>query len=445
METRSHIALRSDAWTPLVEGERARAAIAVARDIASAVQSFVEGGFPSHSEEPPSPDVQAREVASLARGATGIALMYDYLDRAFPDEGYGEWAGRFAGRAMDVVATVPTTPWLFGGVVGVAWLLEHLQSAEAATDEESIAEIDRLVVTHLDKERWTGRYDLISGLVGYAVFALERLPRPVARQCLERILAHLDALAVETDVGITWHTPPHLLPPSRLRTAPEGGVDLGVAHGVAGVIGVLGAMIGNDVDTPRARRLFDGAIAWLHAQPSPAVPSYRFGSFNPEGGTPAPGRMAWCYGDPGMAVALAAAARAAGSPEEETRAMELARMASACPAERTGVVDGGLCHGAAGLMHLYHRASKATGDVALADAARAWLDRTLDMRRPDVGAGGYPSFEHDWIACPGFLCGSSGIALALLAAATPVEPKWDRLLLASNRTASLDDAVVEES
>jgi lantibiotic biosynthesis protein len=37
--------------------------------------------------------------------------------------------------------------------------------------------------------------------------------------------------------------------------------------------------------------------------------------------------------------------------------------------------------------------------------------------------------ELAWRADPGFLTGSSGVGLALLAAATPVEPEWDRILL----------------
>ena len=39
--------------------------------------------------------------------------------------------------------------------------------------------------------------------------------------------------------------------------------------------------------------------------------------------------------------------------------------------------------------------------------------------------------ETSWADDPGFLGGSAGIALALLAAATPVEPAWDRVLLLS--------------
>ena len=35
----------------------------------------------------------------------------------------------------------------------------------------------------------------------------------------------------------------------------------------------------------------------------------------------------------------------------------------------------------------------------------------------------------DWRPDPGFLTGSAGVALALLAATTAVRPEWDRVLL----------------
>jgi hypothetical protein len=101
------------------------------------------------------------------------------------------------------------------------------------------------------------------------------------------------------------------------------------------------------------------------------------------------------------------------------------------------VVDAGLCHGAAGLGHLFNRLFQATGDSCLAEAARFWLARTLQMRRPGRGVGGYEAWQLDddgkvtWIADPGLLAGAAGIALALLAATTPVEPAWDRVLLVS--------------
>ncbi|MEM7350096.1 MAG: Lanthionine biosynthesis cyclase LanC, partial [Acidobacteriota bacterium] len=72
--------------------------------------------------------------------------------------------------------------------------------------------------------------------------------------------------------------------------------------------------------------------------------------------------------------------------------------------------------------------------------ARYWLDAALTARRPGEGFGGFPSWssedltnpmEMSWIADDGFLTGAAGVGLALLAAVTPTEPMWDRLLLCS--------------
>jgi hypothetical protein len=56
------------------------------------------------------------------------------------------------------------------------------------------------------------------------------------------------------------------------------------------------------------------------------------------------------------------------------------------------------------------------------------------MRRPGRGIGGYEAWlpgagGQNWAADPGLLTGAAGIALALLAAVTPLEPAWDRVLL----------------
>jgi hypothetical protein len=80
---------------------------------------------------------------------------------------------------------------------------------------------------------------------------------------------------------------------------------------------------------------------------------------------------------------------------------------------------------------------QATGDPRLAEAARFWLARTLEMRQPGRGIAGFAAYlppeagTADWGDDGGLLTGAAGIALALLAAATPIEPAWDRMLLAS--------------
>ncbi len=134
-------------------------------------------------------------------------------------------------------------------------------------------------------------------------------------------------------------------------------------------------------------------------------------------------------GDPGVAIACWSAALRLSRPTDEWR--ELARCSAIRDPELCGAVDPCLCHGAAGLAHIYNRAYQACGDPVFLDAARAWFRRTLDMRRPE-GLGGFasPSQVPDtWRTSTGLLDGATGVALALLAAVEPVEPRWDRLLL----------------
>jgi lantibiotic modifying enzyme len=148
--------------------------------------------------------------------------------------------------------------------------------------------------------------------------------------------------------------------------------------------------------------------------------------------------LAWCYGDLGIAASLLVAARAVGEEVWEAEALAIARRA----AKRTnmkeaGMLDAGICHGASGVGHLFNRLHQATGDPALGEAARYWIDKTLSLRG-EVGIAGYQMWvptddgkDLAWQDEAGFLTGATGLGLALLAAATTVEPEWDRALQVS--------------
>jgi lantibiotic modifying enzyme len=97
----------------------------------------------------------------------------------------------------------------------------------------------------------------------------------------------------------------------------------------------------------------------------------------------------------------------------------LALRAAARPPDQAGVSDPGLCHGSAGLAHLFNRMYQVTAEPALAEAARFWGERTLELC-----ATAAP--DH-----PGLLEGTAGIALALEALGTTAEPVWDQMLLIS--------------
>jgi lantibiotic biosynthesis protein len=152
-------------------------------------------------------------------------------------------------------------------------------------------------------------------------------------------------------------------------------------------------------------------------------------------------RCAWCYGDPGVAAALWVAAQGAEERNWEQEAVALACRAAERSAAETGVRDASFCHGSAGLAHIYNRLYQATDEPRLRHAAIYWLDRTLEFchRAQDNGStwvkGSTKPRQGPWRGIE-LARGAAGIALVLLAAATPVEPLWDRMFLVSTPRAA---------
>jgi len=134
-------------------------------------------------------------------------------------------------------------------------------------------------------------------------------------------------------------------------------------------------------------------------------------------------------------------ARRAGRDDWQKFANDLLDHCLAWPPDQAGVGDAPLCHGAAGVAHIFNRIYQSENDPRCRDAAIFWLERALAMRQPGTGVGGFSSLTRPdpsgpivWEANPAFLDGAIGVALTLLAATTPVEPAWDRMLLLSTRT-----------
>lgn len=379
----------------------------------------------------------------LASGEAGLALFFAYLGAA--REGSEEAAGHALdalGRAVQALSEAPPLPSLYSGFCGVGWVVEHLTRELFEGDDDLSAEIDEGLRDLLADPGETP-YELISGLAGFGTYLVERLPHPAAAGLLGRILDLLEGSAEESEAGITWYTRPEWLPPWQREEMPEGCYNLGVAHGVPGVLGFLASARRDGLRDRRVERLAEGAVRWLLGQKPPPADGSRFPAFHVPGRRPEPTRTAWCYGDLGIAAVLLSAARSFGRPDWEREALALAHLAARRPAEAVSAVDATLCHGTAGLAHLYNRFYQATGDPGMKEAALAWHRRTLDLRRPEekrfagllTWAGPAPG-QGRWEGEHGFLTGIAGTGLSLLAAVTEIEPAWDRVLLVATPPAT---------
>jgi len=368
---------------------------------------------------------------SLAGGSAGLAICHGQFARTRSHR-TADAALTHLEEAIGVLATEPLTSSLYAGFTGIAWAVQLVDRLLGTEDEDRTGDIDDALARLLERYPEHAPYDLIHGLTGLGVYALARWPRPGAVQCLLGVVGQLARRARQDRDGVYWWTPPSWRGP-QWEQYQRDGVDLGVAHGIAGVIPLLARVHRLGLARQTVRPLLDGAVGWLLAHmvdtaSGPTVPATVGGS-----APPGPARTAWCYGDPGVAAVLLLAARDADEPAWTAAATGLAVRAAARPPGQTGVVDAGLCHGSAGLAHLFNRMYQMTAEPALASAARSWVERTLELcatAAPGQDAALTGAARPAWNG-PGLLEGAAGVALALEAASTTAAPLWDQMLLVS--------------
>jgi hypothetical protein len=364
--------------------------------------------------------------ALAAREATTPFEIADHAVTRSYLEGGDDQAGRLLAEAVRRFNGHTPALGIDRGGARLGWTIAHLANTQVADDR--CARLDRMLACAVAD--WIGEYDLMTGLVGFGVYALER--GAAGHALAASVLDRLERSAVAYGDGLAWFTAPDLLPPGHLKAAPDGYWNLGLPYGVAGVIALLARHIAAGVEVPRARTLLDGAVTFVLSA-SPAAPhAGRFPPWQPYHKPISP-RLAWCYGDLAVASAVLGAGIHADVEAWVEEGLALARVCAARTLAQARIHDACLCHGAAGIAHMFHRMARATGDEVLYTAARAWIGETLRMRtdRPIAGyprvveSGGELALEED----ASLLTGCAGVALALQAAISDVPPAWDRLLL----------------
>jgi hypothetical protein len=400
-------------WRPLITGDQVATIHAVIREVVAAVE-----------------EVPATQIGDLV----DRAVLHAYAGRAEIAPAAEDRGAASLAAAVAALARSLSRPGLYGGAAGVGWCVCHLASGDTA--DLVCQRVDAVLLRLLAD--WRDDYDLTRGLVGLGVYAVAR--GEAGHALARRILDELVRTARPCGAGLAWHTPPERMAPEQRPNAPDGTWNMGLAHGVPGVIALLARYLHAGVDPVRTRQLLDGAVSFLLTAEPPRddgrFPSWHAGG--PDGPSvpphhPSRARLAWCYNDLGVAVALLSAAIVTGEPRWRADALALAHASAGRSIQEALFDDTAICHGALGAAHLFNRLGHATGDDAFFTAARRFLDHGLAMRSDQPIAGFPAAASRDpvrWLADASLLSGATGVALVLHSMITDVEPAWDQLLLA---------------
>jgi lantibiotic biosynthesis protein len=282
-----------------------------------------------------------------------------------------------------------------------------------------------------------GAFDVISGLTGVGRYLLLRQEVPECRRALESLLRCLVYLSEEDAEGVPhWYTAPEFLADGfREAGHATGNVNLGLAHGLAGPLALLSVAAAQGVEVTGQPTAVDRIAGRLYR----SRVNDRWGTNFPTAvivgspvTAPQPSRAAWCYGTPGVARALWLAGSATGRAAYRELAVDAMHAVFRRPVAARRIDSPTFCHGVAGLLHVTLRFANDTGLDTFATAVGECIQQLLSAYEPDTPLG-YRNLEPSGnrIDQPGILDGAAGVALVLLAAATPAEPVWDAAFLLS--------------
>lgn len=444
-------------WQPVLAGELAAAAVFAAREVAARLRdpSRVEAAAAATLAQTAFPQAAAWSPASVSQGYAGLALLWGYLDDVFPGEGWDATAKAHLELAVRGAEAGPHGgPGLFAGTSGLAFAAWRLSRGGTryrrllgALDGEVARRAAEAAGRVLHAEAvGVGDFDAISGLSGTGAYLLCRRHEPGVEDALAAVVRALLHLGAVEDGIPRWHTPHRLLWDEAVRARyPLGNANCGLAHGIPGPLAFLSLACLGGVEVPglpeRVAAMADWLCrnrvddAWGVNWPTVAPLAEAGGRLAcpPPASTGEPtSRCAWCYGSPGVARALWLAGAALGRDAYRDLAVSALEAVFRRPVAERRIDSPTFCHGVAGLLQVALRFAHDAGEGRFAEASRALARQLLGAYRPESRLGfrnlELPGRETDQ---PGLLDGAPGVALVLLAAATGVEPAWDRLFLLS--------------
>jgi lantibiotic modifying enzyme len=381
---------------------------------------------------------------AVAQGDAGLALMCGQLARCVPDQEWDVAAHHFLILAVDAAERARVLgPALFNGLSGLLFVATTLaqegsryERLQTAIDEALLVRTGALVsaVAACRSGVDPALVDVVSGLSGIGAALLSRRKCPNRDATLAKILVTLIAHARSSEGCARWRSSDRLTP-IEARAFPEGRLDLGLAHGIPGPLALMALASRNGIELPGQREAMRLMCDWLverRLQDQWGVTWPSMGSAAADFAVArGPSRTAWCYGTPGVARALWLSGEAMDDSALRSLAVDAMDAVHRTPVERRGIDAPTFCHGVSGLLQITLRFAHETGRVRFRDAAATLVGQLLAAYEPQRLFGYRAAFPGAHLDNPGLLDGSAGIALVLLAAATDVEPVWDRFFLLS--------------
>lgn len=359
---------------------------------------------------------------SLISGKAGIAIALYHSGIVLNNETYTDYSKHFLDNAILNFDKLPNTS--FCGIAGVLWANDYLTRRKIVSDFSiDLKDVDYYYSQQLDK---VTDYDLFTGLLGYGQYFLMRNSTTKQNEQLKKIVDNLLKLSINSAYGKTWM---YSHPRDLINC-----INLGLAHGIPSILSFfLKCEVSIEDNESTLLMSIKEIINFLHKakiteNSTSSYPNYL--DLNCRYPENRESRLAWCYGDLGIAYVLLQAGKMLRDNNIYLLAKEIITKSIYKKRDLSGVVDSSFCHGTSGVLFLYHCFYEHFNIDECKFACSYWLNEIINEE--NYAINNEPFFFYDgtkMVEQLGILEGYSGVILTLLAIYGDIDNEWKSMFL----------------
>ena len=347
-------------WKPIINGSEKREIINIIDEIAEILIL----------------NKDETEIIGLFSGKTGVALFLYYYSRYSLNKDSLYEAKKLIESVYDAINSGFNRSAFGGGISGIVWCIKHLETVGFINKNEinSFSSINDFFVKALSYHCEKENFDFIYGSTGIVNYLLER--NSIGSDAYSKYIEALESFGEAEKGSIKWKSVID-------KDKQDYGYNLSLSHGIAAIIVVLSKIQQSNYRIKKTKKILTQSINFILSKkqntnnyisnfPNLISKKIKYGN----------SRLAWCYGDLGIGIALYIASISLNDQILEKESLQILRHSTnRVSLLENSVIDAGICHGTAGIAQIYSRMYSYTNEQVFRNSAKYWINQTLKMAR----------------------------------------------------------------
>lgn len=361
----------------------------------------------------------------LLNGLAGVALFFLYRGRSAGFKDRIEFGQDILENVVRMSYDSTSDLSFCTGLSGIGWFIQHINNEGFDIDADYIlSELDGEVAESMLQDIKESDFDFLHGAMGKFYYLLQRTHVQKNIKYLKEAVRYISEVAEVREGEIFWYFYDHH--DHKIQEQ----VNLGMSHGMTSVPVLLSMFYRYVEPDSKVEEMVNQSINHIINQLDFAghwvAPFF-------SGGNRQNGRLAWCYGDVGLAICLTQT----GLNFNNRKWMKLGiKIGLNCVRKKdpmnNRVLDACICHGTSGLSIIYDAIGEHSRNVEFNRAAQYWRRKTIDYSKMENDTLGYLYWDHSrgWIKMKyGLLEGLVGVGLSLISKSDSKLKNWEKCLL----------------